>query len=145
MLVHLQSHIESYYSQLLNEHGFRQTNNREDGMGALIQFENDDFGIRFINDRGIIDVDLFSLIDKEYLFHTELLEYLVKVEDGLIADKWSEKMALTKVSSAEERVVFLQASYRVISSMLSSQNFLRTKIDIEATGEKRSDVMFPKG
>ena len=114
-------------------------------MGALIEFQNKDFGVRFLNDRGIIEVDLFSLVDKDYSINTALLQYLIKVERRLIVDRWSEKTALSKVLSALETVDFLKTDYSSITRKLNPECALQTKMDIQSAGERRSKGLFPQG
>jgi hypothetical protein len=136
--------IAGYYSGLISKYGFRLTESRFDGPGALYTFQSPSFKLRIINDRGIINTDIGSNCLPGTYQDVEAFNSLLQLKrlDPATLNKWELKMIISKTLSCEEEVGFIDSEYSKIEELLNDDNYQKTIQELEELQQKRFNYLF---
>ena len=135
---------DKFYSEVLAKYNFKLVLKQIEGMGGLYQYENESFGFRVINDRGIVDGTLAPIHNLNVYFDLGLLYVLVSLKQKPNANLWDKRLALGKNLSCEEEAAFIDSKYVLLNDLLSAENYTETQVELEKVGRERADLLFKK-
>ena len=108
--------IDTFYSKIISKYNFRLIDKYLEGMGALYEYQNDSFRLKFINDRGIVDGEIASLYDTKNYKDLDCLYSFIRLTqpENKNINNWDLKMILTKTLSCEEETNLIDTNYDLI-------------------------------
>jgi hypothetical protein len=113
------------------------------GMGALIKFKNNSFKIQILNDRGILETEISSLVGDEQFRGLEMFNSLLRLRqlDNNVSLQERRKILGTRIDYAGQRD-FLMDNQATLIELLNKDNYERTLKEIDALGQERFDLQF---
>ncbi len=113
------------------------------GMGALIKFKNNSFKIQILNDRGILEAEISSLVGDEQFRGLEMFNSLLRLRqlDNNVSLQERRKILGTRIDYAGQRD-FLTDNQATLIELLNKDNYERTLKEIDALGQERFDLQF---
>jgi hypothetical protein len=113
------------------------------GMGALIKFKNNSFKIQILNDRGILETEISSLVGDEQFRGLEMFNSLLRLRqlDNNVSLQERRKILGTRIDYAGQRD-FLMDNQATLIELLNKNNYERTLKKIDALGQERFDLQF---
>ena len=111
------------------------------GMGALIKFKNSSFKVQILNDRGILETNIASLIEPEQFIDVSLLSSFIRLQQ---LDKNKSQLERRKILGTvldyPGQRDFLLDNHATLADMLSKENYGQTLKEILAIGRERFDL-----
>jgi hypothetical protein len=113
------------------------------GMGALIKFKNNSFKIQILNDRGILETEISSLVGDEQFRGLEMFNSLLRLRqlDNNVSLQERRKILGTRIDYVGQRD-FLTDNQATLIELLNKDNYERTLKEIDALGQERFDLQF---
>lgn len=137
---YLEDCIKKYYKHILIKYKFTLVESDDNGIASLRGYQNDSFKIRIVNDRGIVNGEIASIIDSDNYFDIGLFFiYFNLIEVGAQKiNQWDRKMILKKIVSCEEEASCIDTHYIEICNMLSTDQYHLIKEELRRIANLRS-------
>jgi hypothetical protein len=107
------------------------------GMGALVKYKNDFLRLQILNDRGIIEIGISSLVgEEEFIDFESISAYLMLSKANDISDFKKRQIILTRLDF-QAHSTFLQTYSTRIKEILDSEHIETTLKDLADLNQER--------
>jgi hypothetical protein len=138
--------IIRYFNDLITKFNFVLYEDFTSGMGALKKYENDHLKIQFVNDRGLINLDISPLYRNEDFRDLEIIYAYISC--NFLSEKEKAQIhksnILTKRLDFENQSNFLIENWNTVIYIFNKSNYKETIKCIDELGSQRFDMMINK-
>jgi hypothetical protein len=134
--------IEKYFSHIIENFNFVLYETNDKGMGALRKYKNDSLKIQVLNDRGIINLNVSSVFDKEDFRDTEIVNSMIELENlsTEIIGKWDREKILNKRLELKEQANLINKNWELLKRYFDEKNYKNTMKQLEIIGIERTKI-----
>jgi len=134
--------IEKYISHIIENYNFVLYETNDKGMGALRKYKNDSLKIQVLNDRGIINLNVSSVFDKEDFTDTEIVNSMIELENlsTVIIGKWEREKILNKRLELKEQANLINKNWELLKRYFDEKNYKNTMKQLEIIGIERTKI-----
>lgn len=144
LLEDLDKAIDNYFKDIIVTFDFNLYEDYSKGMGALKKYKNDYLKIQIINDKGIINLDISPLFDKEDFRDSEIINSLIILDNSSseLLGKWDREKVLNKRLELKEQASVIKDNWTFLVKLYNEDNYKQTIRDLNKLGLERSKLLF---
>ena len=134
--------IEKYFSHIIENYNFVLYETNDKGLGALRKYKNDSLKIQVLNDRGIINLNVSSVFDKEDFRDTEIVNSMIELGNlsTVIIGKWEREKILNKRLELKEQANLINKNWELLKRCFDERNYKNTMKQLDIIGIERTKI-----
>jgi len=127
---YLDNSLNKYFLEILNHNGFKMTRSDFSGMGGIYNFKNSWLNFEIVNDRGIIETRISSLLSENFYDFGVINIYINRRNKSEEEKPKFGKSDLSKRLNLEQESELFENNLPELKAMFNEKNYKLTESEL---------------